>query len=230
MTEGNKYLAQIVIRGIKGNFKPILGWYQEVYANSKRLTNLVEAETPQSTTAKMVLNTLKPGFYSKNPDVAYWACKLFAKIAHDFQVLELFNVNWDWFLAKDGGLDCIVYTITKHPQKIHTIFDVMLNFAHNNLYTLLVENVKLNYIDGNEYMGFVVRIIEPLFKAKIKNEDLVYALLHYWMEYCSKFAENDGRHTPDERANALGRVTLHLFFNFFARYSLRNLEILPQNH
>ena len=83
LTEGNKYLAQIVIRGIKGNFKPILGWYQEVSANSKRLTNLVEAETPQSTTAKMALNTLKPGFYSKNPDVAYWACKLFAKIAHN---------------------------------------------------------------------------------------------------------------------------------------------------
>jgi hypothetical protein len=105
----------------------------------------------------------KPGFYSKNPDLAYWACKLFPKIAHDFQVLQLFNVNWDWFLAKDGGLDCIVYTITKHPHKIHTIFHVILNFAHNNLYTLLVQNVKLNYIDGNEYMGFVVRIIEPLF-------------------------------------------------------------------
>jgi hypothetical protein len=34
--------------------------------------------------------------------------------------------------------------------------------------------------------------------------------------------------TPDERANALGRVTPHLFYNFFARYSLQIWKYFPK--
>jgi hypothetical protein len=44
LTQGNKYLSQIVAKGLKGDFDAILYWIQDIYSNTERLTDLILEE------------------------------------------------------------------------------------------------------------------------------------------------------------------------------------------
>ena len=71
LTNNNKYLAVAVVKGFKGDFKPIINWYQEIYAESRHATGLVEKEerTQGSGSLHSMLNTLRVGFHSRNVEV-----------------------------------------------------------------------------------------------------------------------------------------------------------------
>lgn len=38
LTNNNKYLAVVVMKGFKGDFRPIINWYQEIYAQTHHAT------------------------------------------------------------------------------------------------------------------------------------------------------------------------------------------------
>lgn len=40
-THGNKYLAHVLAKGVKGLYEPILGFYQEIYSNIAVLVRLL---------------------------------------------------------------------------------------------------------------------------------------------------------------------------------------------
>ena len=45
LTNNNQYLIHSVAKGIKGSFQPVLRWFQDLNANSRQLSSLVESET-----------------------------------------------------------------------------------------------------------------------------------------------------------------------------------------
>ena len=88
LTNNNQYLVHSVVKGVKGRFEPVVAWYQEVYANSKHLSSVLEVELTTlqnpSTNLDMVMNILKSGLCSHNHEVASWTSRLLAKLAYDF--------------------------------------------------------------------------------------------------------------------------------------------------
>jgi hypothetical protein len=87
MTNANKYLNIAIIKGMKGDYDPILSLYQEIYQYSKHITSLIEHETNYNlanNTLFIILNALKGGFLSENEEVVNWCCRLFSKIAYEF--------------------------------------------------------------------------------------------------------------------------------------------------
>ena len=44
MADGNKYLAHIFVKGLKGEYDPIVNFFQEVYSKNKHLLYLIEHE------------------------------------------------------------------------------------------------------------------------------------------------------------------------------------------
>ena len=42
LTNNNKYLAVVVMKGFKGDFRPIINWYQEIYSQTRHATQLIE--------------------------------------------------------------------------------------------------------------------------------------------------------------------------------------------
>jgi len=44
LTNNNQYLTHCVVKGVKGNYEPMINWYNEIFQNSKFLTNILEAE------------------------------------------------------------------------------------------------------------------------------------------------------------------------------------------
>jgi hypothetical protein len=41
LTNSYQYLIHSCVKGVKGRFEPVISWYQEVYANSKHLADLI---------------------------------------------------------------------------------------------------------------------------------------------------------------------------------------------
>ncbi len=47
LTNNNQFLIHSVVKGVKGRYEPIISWFQDLYANSKQLTMLLELEVEQ---------------------------------------------------------------------------------------------------------------------------------------------------------------------------------------
>ena len=65
LTQGYKYLAHIVAKGLKGEFAPIINWYQNLYSDTDRLAVLVQNEQ-ENNSLRFVLEAVKPGLLSKS--------------------------------------------------------------------------------------------------------------------------------------------------------------------
>jgi len=68
-THGNKYLAHVIAKGVKGLFDPIVSFYQEVYANCNVLLKFFSEDTSRKS-LHFSLSAMKPGLVSRNFDVA----------------------------------------------------------------------------------------------------------------------------------------------------------------
>ncbi len=67
LTNANKYLNIAIIKGVKGDFEPVISLYQEAYAHSKHLSQLIEHEhnfNLNTNTLSLMLNAFKGGFLS----------------------------------------------------------------------------------------------------------------------------------------------------------------------
>lgn len=83
LTQGYKFLAHIIVKGLKGNFEPVLVWYQDVYSNTERLTELILNESDEGS-INFILSALKPGLLSKDTEIVQWAMRVFSKLALEF--------------------------------------------------------------------------------------------------------------------------------------------------
>ena len=183
----------------------------EVYAASKHFTNLMKKE--ESGAIEMVLNIMKGGLYSKSQEVATWASKVLSKMAYDLSDVESGKGAWNWFVAVDGGLDSAVYCVQKHGEMLNAVVEMMVNFGRQNLSELFTQLLKNVVADGTKYWRLVGILVKPLADLILKltsDESLRKDLdptLFFWLDSTSRIADNDGRHTLNERASALGVLT-----------------------
>lgn len=94
MTQGGKYLAHIIVKGLKGQYAPVVAWYQAVFAALKHLIGLVVKEEVNGSVS-FLLSTLRPGFLSRSLEVAQWTCRVFSRLGKDLQEKSLHSAAWE---------------------------------------------------------------------------------------------------------------------------------------
>ena len=92
------------VKGLKGDYTPVLLLMNDVYENCRHLCNLSinnwEAKNGQPSQGKLMLNTYKLGFFSQSELVAEVTCKLFVKIYQEFQLREKLDEFNKWFISQ----------------------------------------------------------------------------------------------------------------------------------
>lgn len=73
-TNQNKYLAHVIAKGVKGDFRPIINFYESLRAHIPKIKSLFESD-PKS--EGFTLYALKPGLVSKSPEVVLLTIDLF---------------------------------------------------------------------------------------------------------------------------------------------------------
>lgn len=168
---GNKYLAHVVIKGVKGDFEPIVLWYQDVYANINHLMSLlVKEESPEAVTN--VLQVLKPGLMSKEEEVAQAAIKLYLKLAIDLLSLDLMAPAAEWFFCENGGLFACLVCIKRHPETVENITTMMVQFGASNMFDLFTAEMEKHLTDPLEYLNHVKLILRPLTDSEYSKEEV----------------------------------------------------------
>lgn len=94
LTHQAKYFIHIVNRGLRGQFDPIVGWYQDIYANLKTVTQLIAKERTKGSLTLM-LSLMRPGLTSRSIEVTLWCCRLLTKLAADLVETNMQSVMWD---------------------------------------------------------------------------------------------------------------------------------------
>lgn len=63
------------VKGLKGNFKPVITWYEELSSIAEFFSEVIILETKKqkkNNTLIMAMNAVKTGCYSHNYEVAQW--------------------------------------------------------------------------------------------------------------------------------------------------------------
>jgi len=206
LTDGSKYLAHILIKGLKSDFQPVVTWLMEIMADSQHFSELIKSEPSNS---NMVFKALEGGLYSKNKDVVLWTLKVVAKLGFDFSSTELGENAWQWFTAKDGGLEGVIYSVKKMKELLPDACELMMNIGKGKLNELVKIHIKALFVEGKEYMQFLTAIMKPLSLIKMdeSTKKELKPVLEDLLETACAEVDSDGRHTPAERCIALSLVS-----------------------
>ena len=171
LVNGNKYLAHVLAKGIKGNFEPVIYWYKELYAQSKHILQLVIKEESTGS-VPTILQALKPGLYSKNEEVAQWTCRFLSKIAFYFSNVELLPAAWEWFTAVNGGLYAFFACLKRHPDTGPYVVAGITQFGRYNMLELFTVEMKKIFVDPLEYIQTMLLMLKPLTEAKFTKDEV----------------------------------------------------------
>ena len=176
MTNGNKYLAHVVVKGVKGIFEPIILWYQDVYASSKHLLDLIQNDKTMNALI-FVQAALKPGFLSKNIEVAQWTCTLFSKFGFEFANRDLLQHAWEWFSSEVGGLNCCILCLKRHYEISDAIISVLIQYARYNMTELFTLNIKNLCSNEKDYITTLHELLRPLMSSH--KEEVIFLIISH---------------------------------------------------
>lgn len=95
LSNSNKFLSQLIVKGKKNNFQPIINMMQDIFSNSAHLLKLMEKEETQGS-VRFVLQAFKGAFHSNDLEVAKWGCRIYSKIIYDLANRDFLPDAWEW--------------------------------------------------------------------------------------------------------------------------------------
>ncbi len=216
LSDSNQYLLHVVVKGLKGEYGPVIEWYKELCANCEALMGILAQEPEGSSALVKILEIFKAGLYSKNTEVAIWACKLLAQMANQLKVGELSGAAWDWFVGDNGGLHGVLHGLKSlHDLPGESVVSLLCQFGRYNFTELFTHHMKLAIQDAGEYMQRVTRLIPALADFKLSRDELGSGgVLVFWIDLGCRRADIDNPNIA-ERAAALG-LLLELWTHFGA--------------
>lgn len=209
LTQGGKYLAHIIAKGLRGKYEPVVAWYQAVYSNEKQLMIVVMKEEA-SGSVNLILSTLRPGFFSKNFETAQWTCRLFARLGADFLERDMLPAAWDvrfmqWFASEGGGIDACITTCKRFGPDIKaSAVSVLVQFGQNTFLELFTIQLRNLLFESINYLTTINEFLPNLCEIRASKQELIAAgIVDFWIEFALKEADADSRKPVDVRLAAI---------------------------
>lgn len=174
----------MIIKGLKGDFKPIIDWYKELFSLAESLIQIMQKEIDWQTASIQILDIIKAGLFSHTAEVELWTSRLLAKIASEMNKRDMGGVAWEWFIADNGGLQGIIRCYNKnHHITAESVISVMYEFSRYNFAELLTHYMKSCFHTVKEYMQAITVFMLPLSEYKNSRDEIVNGkILLSWIE------------------------------------------------
>ena len=132
LTNNNKYLAHLLIKGLKGDFAPLLSLLQAIYLNLSLLLNLL---LPHPPLLPLFLQIIKPALLSRSPQITLWGLRIFSQFLTIVEREEKSDQN----ITKDKSSNNFAddknekrSNINKKYEKPKSKRDLKNNSSHND--------------------------------------------------------------------------------------------------
>ena len=202
LTQGNKYLAQILGKGLKTDFQPVRNWYKDLKRCAKTLIELILKES-QSGSLTLVLSALRPGLLSRSEAVILDACALFTAIVPQLTLNS--DQCWTWFAAQPGGIDACFSAIQKFGSVvIRGVAEVLHEAARFRYRDLLVLHLRAQSSSIPEYFHTLSELLPHLATLPQGSDRLIEeGVLVELTDTALREADSDVKRTPTSRISAL---------------------------
>ncbi len=143
--------------------------------------------------------------YSHNIDICKWCSKLLTKVGYDFgQNQAMFEQAMSWFLEKEGGLELSLHALKKHSDLTEDFVLFVQQFSSVNDQVEQVYKVEMKkyFSSPLEYTNAINDLL-PFLSAACGEGIRRSCIIDFWVESCIRQADNDGKHSYDERIAAL---------------------------
>ena len=185
LARNNQFLSRILLKGLKGDFEPVVTWYQNLYQCTPRLSELLQRD---QTSIDSVLTALKPGMGSKASEVVQWSLRTYTKLALDLEERGLADKAWEWFTLK--GLEAVVGAVRKWGVEMRSNgMETLLHFAHPHLLEFFSLHLRDLLADSGVYFGFLLDLLPLMKETQWATEALLSCrVLQYWVEAAGREA------------------------------------------
>jgi hypothetical protein len=124
--DNNKYLAHLLVKGVKGSYAPILEFLEDVHTNTQFIVLSLFCNEEKDS-VEFLFNVLKPGLISKDEQVAGRTLNIFGNFHNVYKEKGLEEtVPKDWLLA--DGFNSFLYAIKRHDDLAETILSTLLDY------------------------------------------------------------------------------------------------------
>ena len=199
LSNNNKYLVHVCVKGVKGDFEKISQWYQIVYKTCKHLAELIDREEEQGT-IQLSLKIISCGLFSPHYDIVVWCLRVLSKLGSELDIRKLLNSAYEWFVDQDGGLSSVIYALNKHSDIIENVVSVMFQFGKYNMLELFNLHLKNLTMDLAQYMDLVTDIY-----STVSEQFFIITpeVLDFWIDTAIQQADGDSQTTVSEKTSAL---------------------------
>ena len=211
LTNSNQYLLHSVVKGLKGNYEPVVRFYNNMLRFANHLCNLLELESEKNqnnSTMLMIFNALKIGMFSYNDKVILACLEFFSKMSELTFEMSIYPAVYQWFITttQEGGISAILYVLKKHEDLIKSVVSTLVSFSKGNLPSILKEIIRPLYPSPREYVSIINDFTHVLAESKeTKRELLDSGLIDYWLEVNIRSANLDGNVDPQDEGYKGGR-------------------------
>lgn len=130
-TNQNKYLAHLIAKGLKGDFTPIIKFYEDLKDHVPKMKSLFEND---SKSEAFTLYALKPGLVSKSPEVVQLTIDLFK----EFEIYE-------WFIGESKCLLTLLLGVKRHPDLNYSYVDLLVKITEDNFADFITNIYKTQF-------------------------------------------------------------------------------------
>lgn len=153
----------------------VIVWLKELYVHIRHILALLSEEQKLESTTK-ILQILKLGLYSKNEEVAQWACKVIAKLAFELSDDVLSKEAWEWFVAVNGGIFAFFACLEHFPDSVLYIVTALIQVGKDNLVELFTLEMRKVFEKAGEYLKAVSQILNPLTELKLSKDQVKFLI------------------------------------------------------
>lgn len=197
LSNGNKYLAHVLVKGVKGNYDPLVLWLQELYSNMQYVLPFL---TQEDLLIPVMLQVVKPALLSKSSEVTSWGCRIISHLCYELANLELLAPAWEWFCKENGGLNACILCLKRNCYMREGIASVLSQISRFNLAELLTVEVRKFIGNPLELLEFIHNIVHPLVESSILKEGILKeGVLDCWIELAFKSLES----SAENKVNAI---------------------------
>ena len=183
-----EYLTKLIINGLKGDFIPILEWYDLILNSFAQILHLTESE---QSSIQLLFTCLKPGIKSKNPEVKIKSVEIMQFFHNKYKTFE--NICWEWFFDQSDIIKDCFELILSQIENYLIFFQLLFDFSKKHLsevFTIkLTEHCKNNAL----YINFISILLPDISQAPFAQYFYNQEIIDYWVELSLKESERDLR-------------------------------------
>ena len=206
LTEGGRFLAAVLGKGLKGDFLPVIRMLDDIRNNVRQLSDCILREAKNGSFV-LVASSLRPGLISHDDGVVQSTALCIRDLAkrlndHKWSM-------WPWFTGELGGVDASVHALkTGTAVTLRDVTEMLYEVSRGRLEEMLMGLVQREVHDEQRFMRLIAEMTQAISAIHGGTESLVTSgILRSLLDLCLKEGENDSKQSLNLRLSALNLLS-----------------------